>query len=103
MSYETLSLQKSTVEKQVEVYEKALNLERQSRQRACPQLQTYWKRENQLLSAKAASSLEESGLRLTSLYLIVGRDVDSGLVIGEIPAEDLQGGCHGSRYKRPLK
>ncbi len=48
-------------------------------------------KENQLLSAKSSlSSLEESlSSTYSSLCLIVGRDADSGLVIGEIPAADL--------------
>ena len=86
MSYETLSLQKDTLTKQVEVYEKALNLERQSRRQACLQLQMCWKKENQLLSAKSSlSSLEESlNSTYSSLCLMVGKDTDSGLVICDL-------------------
>lgn len=91
MSYETLSLQKSTVEKQVEVYEKALNLEKTKQTAGLSTASDVLEKENQLLSAKSSlSSLEESlSSTYSSLCLIVGRDADSGLVIGEIPAADL--------------
>lgn len=44
MTYETLSLQKDTLTKQVEVYEKALNLEKQNRQQECLQQLMCWKK-----------------------------------------------------------
>lgn len=46
MTYETLSLQKDTLTKQVEVYEKALNLEKQNRQQECLQQLMCWKRKS---------------------------------------------------------
>ena len=91
MTYETLSLQKDTLTKQVEVYEKALNLEKTKQAAGMSTAADVLEKENQLLSARSSlSSLEESlNSTYSSLCLMVGRDTDSGLVICEIPAADL--------------
>ena len=54
MTYETLSLQKDTLTKQVEVYEKALNLEKTKQAAGMSTAADVLEKENQLLSARAA-------------------------------------------------
>lgn len=56
MTYETLSLQKDTLTKQVEVYEKALNLEKTKQAAGMSTAADVLEKENQLLSARSSLS-----------------------------------------------